>query len=124
MRICRLRQRTAPAVACICTVTEHATLIREPLQCAWTAAEAVQAIAGERLPVALTGAGAGGGAILGSDPLEVVQPGDLRGGDPFAVLDRLPQVDGAAAASSSAVGGGWVGWLRHRLGAAGLGGPL
>ncbi|MFZ0388119.1 MAG: chorismate-binding protein [Solirubrobacteraceae bacterium] len=114
----RLRQRTAPAVACVCTVTEHATLIREPLQCTWTAAEAVQALADERLPFALTGAWAGGGAILGSDPLEVVQPGDLRGGDPFAVLDRLPRVDGAAAASSSTVGGGWFGWLGYRLAAA------
>src|SRR6202020_796546 len=115
MRICRLRQRTAPAVACICTVTEHATLIREPLQCSWTAAEAVQAIAGERLPFALTGAWAGGGGIVGSDPLEVVQPGDLCGGDPFAVLDRLPSVDEADAASSPAVGGGWFGWLGYRL---------
>jgi para-aminobenzoate synthetase / 4-amino-4-deoxychorismate lyase len=104
-----------PAVACVCTVTEHATLIREPLQCSWTAAEAVQAIAGERLPFALTGAWAGGGAIVGSDPLEVVQPGDLCGGDPFAVLDRLPGVDGADAAPSTAVGGGWFGWLGYRL---------
>jgi para-aminobenzoate synthetase / 4-amino-4-deoxychorismate lyase len=115
MRIWRLRQRTAPAVACVCTVTEHATLIREPLQCSWTAAEAAQAIAGERLPFALTGAWAGGGAIVGSDPLEVVQPDDLHGGDPFAVLDRLPSVDGVDTAPTTAVGGGWFGWLGYRL---------
>jgi para-aminobenzoate synthetase/4-amino-4-deoxychorismate lyase len=98
-------------------VFEHATLIREPLLCSWTAAEAIQAIAGERLPFALTGAWAGGGAVLGSDPLEVVEPGDLGGGDPFAVLDRLPRVDGADAAPSTAIGGGWFGWLGYRLAA-------
>jgi para-aminobenzoate synthetase / 4-amino-4-deoxychorismate lyase len=98
-------------------VFECATLIREPLRCSWTAAEAVQAIAGERLPFALTGAWAGGGAIVGSDPLEVVRPEDLRGGDPFAALDRLPWVDGADAAPSTAVGGGWFGWLGYRLAA-------
>jgi para-aminobenzoate synthetase / 4-amino-4-deoxychorismate lyase len=97
------------------TVSEQATLIREPLACSWTAAEAVQAIAGEWLPFALTGAWAGGGAIVGSDPLEVVEPWDLRGGDPFAVLDRLPRVDGADAAPSTTVGGGWFGWLGYRL---------
>jgi para-aminobenzoate synthetase / 4-amino-4-deoxychorismate lyase len=106
------------AVACVCIVTEQATLIREPLQCSWTAAEAVQAIAGERLPFALTGAWAGGGAVVGFDPLEVVRPGDLRGGDPFAVLDRLPRVDGDEAAPGTAVGGGWFGWLGYRLAAA------
>jgi para-aminobenzoate synthetase / 4-amino-4-deoxychorismate lyase len=99
-------------------VPEHATLIREPLECSWTAAEAVQAIAGERLPFALTGAWAGGGAVVGSDPLEVVRPGELGGGDPFAVLDRLPRVDGADAAPGTAVGGGWFGWLGYRLAAA------
>jgi para-aminobenzoate synthetase/4-amino-4-deoxychorismate lyase len=99
-------------------VSEHATLIREPLQCSWTAGQAVQEIAGERLPFALTGAWAGGGAIIGSDPLEVVGPGDLRGGDPFAVLDRLPAVDGAGGAPSTTVGGGWFGWLGYRLAAA------
>jgi para-aminobenzoate synthetase / 4-amino-4-deoxychorismate lyase len=120
MVVRRLAQQTAnvPAVACVYTVPEHATLIREPLQCSWTAAEAVQAIAGERLPFALTGAWAGGGAVVGSDPLEVVRPGDLRGGDPFAVLDRLPRVDGAETAPGTAVGGGWFGWLGYRLAAA------
>ena len=107
-----------PAVACVYTVSEHATLIREPLQCSWTAAEAIRAIAGELLPFALTGAWAGGGAVIGSDPLEVVQPADLGDGDPFAVLDRLPDVIDGAAAPSTAVGGGWFGWLGYRLAAA------
>jgi para-aminobenzoate synthetase/4-amino-4-deoxychorismate lyase len=99
-------------------VSEHATLIREPLPGSWTAAEMVQAIAGERLPFALTGAWAGGGAIVGSDPLEVVEPDGSGGADPFAVLDRLPVVDDVDAASSTTVGGGWFGWLGYRLAAA------
>jgi para-aminobenzoate synthetase/4-amino-4-deoxychorismate lyase len=99
-------------------VSEHATLIREPLQCSWTAAEAVRAIAAERLPFALTGAWAGGGAIIGSEPLSVVRRADLPGSDPFAVLDRLPRVAGAEAAPATAVGGGWFGWLGYRLAAA------
>jgi para-aminobenzoate synthetase/4-amino-4-deoxychorismate lyase len=99
-------------------VSEHATLIREPLQCSWSAADAVRAIAGEQLPFALTGAWAGGGAVVGFDPLEVVRPGDLCGGDPFAVFDRLPRVDGADAAPETTVGGGWFGWLGYRLTAA------
>jgi len=99
------------------TVSEHATLIREPLQCSWTAAEAIQAIGGERLAFALTGAWAGGGAIAGFDPLQVVCAADLGDGDPFAVLDRLPDVTGGDAAPSTAVGGGWFGWLGYRLAA-------
>jgi anthranilate/para-aminobenzoate synthase component I len=99
-------------------VTEDATLIREPLQCGWTAADAIHAVAGQPLPFALTGAWAGGGAIVSSEPLAVVGPADLRGGDPFAALDRLPRVSGAEAAPSGAVGGGWFGWLGYRLAAA------
>ncbi len=99
-------------------MSEPATLICERLSCSWTAAEAVRAIADERLPFALTGAWAGGGAIVGSDPLEVVRPGDLGSGDPFAALDRLPRVIGADAAPSTTVGGGWFGWLGYRLAAA------
>ena len=62
-------------------------------------------------PFALIGAWAGGGAILGSDPLRVARPGE----DLFALLDEVPEVDAAAGA----VGGGWVGYLgfeaRHRV---------
>jgi para-aminobenzoate synthetase/4-amino-4-deoxychorismate lyase len=99
-------------------VPEHATLIREPLRSAWTAADAIHAVAGERLPFALTGAWAGGGAIVSSEPLTVVGPDEVGAGDPFAALDRLPVVTGAEAAPSTAVGGGWFGWLGYRLAAA------
>ncbi len=37
--------RVAAGGSVVCTVSEQATLIREPLACSWTAAEAVQAIA-------------------------------------------------------------------------------
>jgi len=93
-------------------------LIREPLECDWMAADAIHAVAGERLPFALTGAWAGGGAVVSSEPLAVVGPGEVAGGDPFAVLDRLPRVSGVEQAPSTAVGGGWFGWLGYRLAAA------
>jgi para-aminobenzoate synthetase / 4-amino-4-deoxychorismate lyase len=73
------------------------------------------ALADEPMPFALTGNWAGGGAIVGSDPLRVA--GD--GADPFNVLDDLPAVtapDGAAP-RPTAVGGGWFGWLGYRLAA-------
>jgi para-aminobenzoate synthetase / 4-amino-4-deoxychorismate lyase len=96
-------------------VPEHARLIREPLRSEWTAADAVQALRGERLPFALTGAWAGGGAIVASEPLAVVSRDD---DDPFAALDRLPEVKIGSEIPATAVGGGWFGWLGYRLAAA------
>ena len=63
-------------------------------------------VRGDRHPFALTGAWAGGGALIGSEPVRVAGPGD----DPFALLD-LDAVQGPG------VHGGWVGWLGYRLGA-------
>jgi len=91
------------------------TLIREPLDCAWAPAQTLRALAGEQFPFALSGAWAGGGAIVGSEPLAVVTDADRGIADPFAVLDRLPDVDGADQAGADAVGGGWFGWLGYRL---------
>ena len=103
---------------------ESVTLIREPLDCAWTAAQALQALAGEPLPFALSGAWAQGGAIVGSEPLAAVTDADGAAGDPFAVLDRLPVVEGldrfagADGPDGGIVGGGWFGWFGYRLAAA------
>ena len=89
----------------------RATLLRERLDADVTAADAVRILRGADRPFALIGAWAGGGAILGSDPLRVARPGE----DLFALLDEVPEVDAAAGA----VGGGWVGYLgfeaRHRV---------
>jgi para-aminobenzoate synthetase/4-amino-4-deoxychorismate lyase len=86
---------------------------REPLPSALSAAEVLLRCGGERLPFALTGQWAGGGAIVGSEPVAVAAPDD----DPFAVLDRLPAVCDAESVPAGAVGGGWFGWLGYRLGA-------
>jgi para-aminobenzoate synthetase / 4-amino-4-deoxychorismate lyase len=88
-----------------------ATVTRVPLPCRLEPAQVLQALARrEPLPFALTGAWAGGGAIVGADPLRVAADTD----DPFALLDALPVVD---SAPPGAVGGGWFGWLGYRLAA-------
>ncbi|MGZ4178935.1 MAG: bifunctional anthranilate synthase component I family protein/class IV aminotransferase, partial [Solirubrobacteraceae bacterium] len=79
-----------------------------PVACRLEPAQVLQALARrEPLPFALTGAWAGGGAIVSADPLRVA--GDTE--DPFALLDALPRLGGAAP---GAVGGGWFGWLGYR----------
>jgi para-aminobenzoate synthetase/4-amino-4-deoxychorismate lyase len=90
-----------------------ATFVREPLPLTLSPAEALARLGAEPMPFALTGRWAGGGAILGCEPLAVGGEED----DPFALLDRLPAVGGGALLPPGAVGGGWFGWLGYRLGA-------
>ncbi len=88
-----------------------ARLLRVPLDGAVAEpGDVLRALAGEPLPFALTGSWAGGGALLGAAPLRVAAPQE----DPFALLDELPEVDGAV---EGAIGGGWFGWLGYALGA-------
>ena len=117
-----------------------ARLVREPLTARVTATEALRVLRGDDRPFALIGAWAGGGAILGSEPVRVAGPDD----DVLARLDDLPPVEceGAAGGRASglrprrrpgrragdgrglsdrgadtagAVGGGWVGHLGFEL---------
>jgi para-aminobenzoate synthetase/4-amino-4-deoxychorismate lyase len=90
-----------------------ASLTRVPLRCALTATQVLAALRDRELPFALSGSWAGGGAIIGSDPLAVTDDGD----DPFAVLDDLPRLSARDYGHPDAVGGGWFGWLGYRLGA-------
>jgi para-aminobenzoate synthetase/4-amino-4-deoxychorismate lyase len=89
----------------------RATLLREPLDAAVAPARAALILRGDDRPFALLGAWAGGGALLGSEPVRMSGPGD----DLFALLDEVP----AVAPAGAAVGGGWVGYLgfeaRHRV---------
>ncbi|HWE12297.1 MAG TPA: chorismate-binding protein [Solirubrobacteraceae bacterium] len=87
-------------------------LVRVPLRCRLAPAQVLHALGGQPLPFALVGSWAGGGAIVGSEPLRVA--GDAE--DPIAVLDDLPPL-GAAPPGNGAVGGGWFGWLGYRLAA-------
>ena len=68
-------------------------------------------VRGDVRPFTLTGAWAGGGALVGSEPLVVADPAD----DPFALLDVQPELE--AAGEPGAVGGGWFGYLGYGLGA-------
>ncbi len=67
-------------------------------------------VRGDVRPFTLTGAWAGGGALVGSEPLHVADPAD----DPIALLDLQPEVEGAD--EPGAVGGGWFGYLGYGLG--------
>src|SRR4051812_17459920 len=82
--------------------------VRIPLEGTLAPRDAVRALRGDTRPFALIGDWAGGGALLGSEPIRVAHPGE----DAFAVLDRQPVVESAGAV----VGGGWFGVLGYRLG--------
>jgi para-aminobenzoate synthetase / 4-amino-4-deoxychorismate lyase len=92
------------------TIPRRARLVRVPLEGGPAAAEAALLVRDDERPFALTGDWAGGGAIVGSEPM-VVPPSEA---DPFALLAEQPEVDGEAG---SAVGGGWFGFLGYGLGA-------
>jgi para-aminobenzoate synthetase / 4-amino-4-deoxychorismate lyase len=96
-------------------VPETARLVRIPLEGAATAAEGTLLVRGDDRPFALAGDWAGGGALVGSEPLVVAAPTD----DPFDLLDRQPAMNAPSAhdAGGEAVGGGWFGYLGYNLGA-------
>src|SRR3954452_3916911 len=84
-------------------------LVRVPLASSLRPLDVLRAMRDDERPFALTGRWAGGGAIVGSEPLRVAPPG----ADPFALLDELPDTP----AEPNAVGGGWFGYLGYLLGA-------
>src|SRR3954452_4907153 len=86
------------------------TAVRVPLRSVYTPQQALLTLRDDEHPFALIGHWAGGGAIVGSQPVEVAPPD----ADPFELLDRLPPAVGGAP---GAVGGGWFGWLGYGLGA-------
>ncbi|MGO9964741.1 MAG: aminodeoxychorismate synthase component I [Acidimicrobiales bacterium] len=69
----------------------------------------LRAVRGDARPFALFGSWSGGCALIGSDPLVVVEDAD----DPFAVVDLQPEI---ATAVPGTTGGGWVGYLGYALG--------
>ncbi|HYN90491.1 MAG TPA: chorismate-binding protein, partial [Thermoleophilaceae bacterium] len=92
------------------TVPDRARLVRIPLEGDASAAEGCLLVRGDERPFALAGHWAGGGALVGSEPLAVAGPDE----DPFALLDRQPVVE---VAGENGVGGGWFGYLGYNLGA-------
>src|SRR6476659_9722689 len=103
-----------------------ATLVREPLDAGPAAHEALRALRGDDRPFALIGMWAGGGAVLGSEPVRLAEAGGRVVGRPglaagrsgmpdAAVLDRVDDVPAVHADVPGAVGGGWVGYLGFEL---------
>jgi para-aminobenzoate synthetase / 4-amino-4-deoxychorismate lyase len=90
-------------------VPETASLVRIPLEGTAAPAEGALLVRGDPHPFALAGDWAGGGALVGSEPLVVAGANE----DPFALLDQQPTVE----AEDEAVGGGWFGYLGYNLGA-------
>ena len=84
-------------------------LVRVPLDSSLRPLEALRLLRDDERPFALVGRWAGGGAVLGSEPLRVASPG----ADPFVLLDALPE---AEPHDGGAVGGGWFGYLGYSLG--------
>ncbi len=75
---------------------------------------------GDAHPFALAGDWAGGGALVGSEPVVVAGPDD----DPFELLDQQPTMGvrplerpRLKGSDPLAVGGGWFGYLGYGLGA-------
>ena len=90
-------------------IPETARLVRIPLEGTLSGAEGALLVRGDAHPFTLAGDWAGGGALVGSEPLVVAGSDE----DPFDLLDRQPLVE----ASDEGVGGGWFGYLGYNLGA-------
>jgi para-aminobenzoate synthetase/4-amino-4-deoxychorismate lyase len=86
-------------------------VIRRPLD--WTLApeRAALLVRDDAHPFALIGDWAGGGALIGSEPIRVAAHDE----DPFALLDEQPAID-QPSEHPDAVGGGWFGYLGYDLG--------
>jgi para-aminobenzoate synthetase / 4-amino-4-deoxychorismate lyase len=93
-------------------VPDRARLVRIELEGDLSAAEGCLLVRGDERPFGLAGDWAGGGALVGSEPLLVAGEDE----DPFELLDRQPLVEDAAD-KGGAVGGGWFGFLGYNLGA-------
>ena len=93
-------------------VPERARLVRIELEGELSAAEGCLLVRGDERPFALAGDWAGGGALVGSEPLVVAAAGrgPVRAARPAAG-------GGGRRGRSGAVGGGWFGYLGYNLGA-------
>src|SRR5918992_3856566 len=85
--------------------------VRIALEGGVSGAEACLLLRGDRHPFALTGAWAGGGALIGSEPVRVADPS----ADPFSLLDEQPAIE--EDPRDDVVGGGWFGYLGSGRGA-------
>jgi para-aminobenzoate synthetase/4-amino-4-deoxychorismate lyase len=91
--------------------TAAPTVVRVPLGWRLEPERAALLVREDSRPFALLGSWAGGGALIGSEPVRVAAPDD----DPFALLDEQPAC-AVAPADGQAVAGGWFGYLGYELG--------
>jgi para-aminobenzoate synthetase / 4-amino-4-deoxychorismate lyase len=81
-------------------------VVSSPLGAGPTPEQVLRRAAGSDGLVCLSGAWAGGGAIIASEPILVL----ADDADPLAALGVQPRVD---AAQPTVVGGGWFGWVSY-----------
>ncbi len=91
-------------------VLAAATVVRVPLSWTLTPERAALLVRDDARPFALIGCWAGGGALIGSEPIAVAD----ADADPFTLLATQPRV--ARGAGDGAVAGGWFGYLGYELG--------
>jgi para-aminobenzoate synthetase/4-amino-4-deoxychorismate lyase len=86
-----------------------ATIVSVPLDWSLHPERAALLVRHDEWPFVLIGRGAGGGALIGSEPVRVAAPDE----NPFALLEEQPAIAGAAG--TGVVGGGWFGYLGYGL---------
>ena len=86
----------------------RARLIVQPVHSRAAPEDAALRVAEDSFPFALIGAWAGGGALIGSEPIAIAD------GDPFEALASAPI---RTPTEGEGVGGGWFGYLGYALGA-------
>ncbi len=95
-------------------------LQRTRLEVAVTPQDALRALRGDERPFALIGDWAGGGAILGSEPVSVVEPRTLEAAQALLAARPSPfptvTAEGVDHPGEHGVGGGWFGYLGYGLG--------
>jgi para-aminobenzoate synthetase / 4-amino-4-deoxychorismate lyase len=94
---------------CVADELARARTVRRRIASDFTPIDALRACRGDSRPFALVGRWAGGGALIGSEPVQVADPGH---DDPFRTIGALP----ALAGPTGFVGGGWFGYLGYGLG--------
>src|ERR1700689_2748988 len=87
------------------SIPNIARLMRVPLTSTLTPSELLRTARFDRHVFGLVGDWAGGGAVIGSDPLATCGETD----DPFDVIDRVPELDGDPVQPAPDVGSAAVG---------------
>jgi para-aminobenzoate synthetase / 4-amino-4-deoxychorismate lyase len=91
------------------SIHEVAGLLSVPMASTLPATDVLRTAREDRHAFGLVGDWAGGGAVIGSDPLVVCGATD----DPFEAIEHMPYVSGT---ERSGVGGGWVGYFGYQAG--------